>query len=123
MVVLNLVLVDLLPNTLNNSLLKVIYVGILLEFLALTVSLEHLGSVYNNPKALVLSEALDQATEVLHDKSPARRIGQIDNRGSHFYLAMYWAEALAQTKDTELQAIFTPIAKELEETKQKLTLN
>jgi isocitrate dehydrogenase len=63
---------------------------------------------------LVLSEALDQATEkfLQNDKSPARRIGQIDNRGSHFYLAMYWAEALAaQTKDTELQAIFAPIAK------------
>ncbi|WP_339919805.1 NADP-dependent isocitrate dehydrogenase [uncultured Flavobacterium sp.] len=93
------------------------------EFLALAVSLEHLGSVYNNPKALVLSEALDQATEkfLQNDKSPARRIGQIDNRGSHFYLAMYWAEALAaQTKDTELQAIFAPIAKELEEDETKI---
>ena len=88
------------------------------EFLALAVSLEHLGSVYNNPKALVLAEALDQATDkfLQNDKSPARRIGQIDNRGSHFYLAMYWAEALAaQTKDKGLQAIFAPIAKELEE--------
>ncbi|SEA77837.1 isocitrate dehydrogenase [Flavobacterium gillisiae] len=93
------------------------------EFLALAVSLEHLGSVYNNPKALVLSEALDQATEkfLQNDKSPARRIGQIDNRGSHFYLAMYWAEALAaQTKDKELQAIFAPIAKELEEDETKI---
>ena len=89
----------------------------------MAVSLEHLGSVYNNPKALVLSEALDQATEkfLQNDKSPARRIGQIDNRGSHFYLAMYWAEALAaQTKDTELQAIFAPIAKELEEDEAKI---
>ena len=93
------------------------------EFLALAVSLENLGSVYNNPKALVLSEALDQATEkfLQNDKSPARRIGQIDNRGSHFYLAMYWAEALAaQTKDKELQAIFAPIAKELEEDETKI---
>jgi isocitrate dehydrogenase len=88
------------------------------EFLALAVSLEHLDSVYNNPKALVLAGALDQATDkfLQNDKSPARRIGQIDNRGSHFYLAMYWAEALAaQTKDKGLQAIFAPIAKELEE--------
>ncbi|MEZ7497649.1 NADP-dependent isocitrate dehydrogenase [Flavobacterium sp. Arc3] len=93
------------------------------EFLALAVSLEHLGSVYNNPKALVISEALDQATEkfLQNDKSPARRIGQIDNRGSHFYLAMYWAEALAaQTKDTKLQATFAPIAKELEENETKI---
>jgi isocitrate dehydrogenase len=84
----------------------------------LAVSLEHLDSVYNNPKALVLAGALDQATDkfLQNDKSPARRIGQIDNRGSHFYLAMYWAEALAaQTKDKGLQAIFAPIAKELEE--------
>jgi isocitrate dehydrogenase len=93
------------------------------EFLALAVSLEHLGSVYDNPKALVLAETLDQATEkfLQNDKSPARRIGQIDNRGSHFYLAMYWAAALAaQTKDKELQAIFTPIAKELEENEAKI---
>jgi isocitrate dehydrogenase len=93
------------------------------EFLALAVSLEHLGSVYNNPKALVLAGALDQATDkfLQNDKSPARRIGQIDNRGSHFYLAMYWAEALAaQTKDTELQDQFTPIAKELEENETKI---
>lgn len=93
------------------------------EFLALAVSLEHLGSVFNNPKALVLSETLDLATEkfLANDKSPARRIGQIDNRGSHFYLAMYWAEALAaQTKDSELQSIFTPIAKELEENEAKI---
>ncbi|CAM2997865.1 NADP-dependent isocitrate dehydrogenase [Flavobacterium frigoris] len=93
------------------------------EFLALAVSLEHLGSVYNNPKALVLSETLDQATEqfLQNDKSPARRIGQIDNRGSHFYLAMYWAEALAkQTKDAQLKAIFAPIAKELEENEAKI---
>jgi isocitrate dehydrogenase len=88
------------------------------EFLALTVSLEHLGTAFNNAKALVLAENLDLATEKFleNDKSPSRRIGQIDNRGSHFYLAMFWAEALAaQNKDSELQAIFIPIAKELEE--------
>lgn len=86
------------------------------EFLALGASLEHLAQTQNNPKAMVLAEALDVATEkfLATDKSPARKVGQIDNRGSHFYLAMYWAEALAsQTKDTELQAKFTQIAGEL----------
>ncbi|MCF6128090.1 NADP-dependent isocitrate dehydrogenase [Flavobacterium sp. AS60] len=86
------------------------------EFLALGASLEHLSQTQNNPKAMVLAEALDVATEkfLANDKSPARKVGQIDNRGSHFYLAMYWAEALAtQTKDAELQAKFTQIAAEL----------
>ncbi|MBF6640983.1 NADP-dependent isocitrate dehydrogenase [Flavobacterium sp. J49] len=86
------------------------------EFLALGASLEHLAQTQNNPKAMVLAEALDVATEkfLATDKSPARKVGQIDNRGSHFYLAMYWAEALAaQTKDAELQAKFTEIAGEL----------
>ena len=94
------------------------------EFLALAVSLEHLGTVFNNSKALVLSETLGLATEqfLANDKSPARRIGQIDNRGSHFYLAKYWAEALAaQTKDNELEIIFAPIAKELEENEAKIS--
>jgi isocitrate dehydrogenase len=93
------------------------------EFLALAVSLEHLGSIYNNPKALVLAEALDQATDkfLQNDKSPARRIGKIDNRGSHFYLAMYWAAALAaQNKDTVLKSTFAPIAKALEENENKI---
>ncbi len=86
------------------------------EFLALGASLEHLGQTQNNPKALVLAETLDEANDkfLKNDKSPARKVGQIDNRGSHFYLAMYWAEALAnQTKDAELQAKFAPIAAEL----------
>lgn len=86
------------------------------EFLALGVSLEHLGQVFHNPKALVLSETLDAATEKFldTDKSPARKVGQIDNRGSHFYLTLYWTQALAaQDKDMELKAIFSPIAKEL----------
>lgn len=85
------------------------------EFLALGASLEHLGQTLNNSKAIVLAETLDVATEkfLANDKSPARKIGQIDNRGSHFYLAMYWAEALAaQTKDAGLKAIFEPIAAE-----------
>ena len=83
------------------------------EFLALGASLEHLGQTLNNSKAIILAETLDVATEkfLANDKSPARKIGQIDNRGSHFYLAMYWAEALAaQDKNAELKAIFTPIA-------------
>ena len=83
------------------------------EFLALGASLEHLSQTLNNPKALVLAETLDVATEkfLANDKSPARKVGQIDNRGSHFYLTMYWAEALAaQDKDASLKATFTPIA-------------
>ncbi len=83
------------------------------EFLALAVSLEHLGQTQNNAKALVLAETLDVATGLFlsNDKSPARKVGQIDNRGSHFYLAMYWAQELAkQAKDAELKAFFTPIA-------------
>jgi len=86
------------------------------EFLALGASLEHLGQTLNNPKAIVLSETLDVACDkfLKNDKSPARKVGQIDNRGSHFYLALYWAEALAnQTKDAELKSKFTPIASEL----------
>jgi isocitrate dehydrogenase len=93
------------------------------EFLALGVSLEHLGQTQNNSKALILSETLDTATEKFleNDKSPARKVGQIDNRGSHFYLAMYWAQALAsQTKDPELQAKFAPIAAALLENEAKI---
>ncbi len=93
------------------------------EFLALGVSLEHLGQVFNNKKALVLSETLDAATEKFleTDKSPARKVGQIDNRGSHFYLTLYWAQALAaQNKDAELKATFEPIAKELTENEAKI---
>nr|WP_068892704.1 NADP-dependent isocitrate dehydrogenase [Pedobacter panaciterrae] len=94
------------------------------EFLALAVSLEHLGQTQNNPKALVLAETLDLATEkfLANDKSPARKVGQIDNRGSHFYLALYWAEGLAaQTKDAELQARFIPLAKALAENEAKIS--
>ncbi|CAM3510548.1 NADP-dependent isocitrate dehydrogenase [Flavobacterium gelidilacus] len=93
------------------------------EFLALGVSYEHLGLTFNNPKALVLSETLDEATELFlqNDKSPARKLGSIDNRGSHFYLALYWAQALAkQDKDAELKAIFTPIATDLSANEAKI---
>ncbi|WP_396169062.1 NADP-dependent isocitrate dehydrogenase [Flavobacterium sp.] len=86
------------------------------EFLALGASLEYIGETLNNSKAFVLAETLDVATEkfLANDKSPARKVGQIDNRGSHFYLAMYWAEALGnQEKDAELKAIFAPISAEL----------
>ncbi|WP_299522855.1 NADP-dependent isocitrate dehydrogenase [uncultured Lutibacter sp.] len=88
------------------------------EFLALAVSLEHLGENYKTPKALVLAETLDQATDKFLDnsKSPSRKVNEIDNRGSHFYLAMYWAEALAaQNKDIELKEQFTKVAAALEE--------
>ena len=93
------------------------------EFLALGASFEHLSQVQNNPKALVLAETLDEATEkfLANDKSPARRVGQIDNRGSHFYLALYWAQALAnQTKDVELANQFAPLAKALTENEAKI---
>lgn len=86
------------------------------EFLALAVSLEHLSQKTGNRKAQVLADTLDAATEklLLNDKSPKRKAGQLDNRGSHFYLAMYWAEALAnQNQDAELQAIFAPVAEKL----------
>ncbi|MDG9882251.1 NADP-dependent isocitrate dehydrogenase [Pseudomonas sp. GD04058] len=88
------------------------------EFLALAASLEHLGNAYANPKAKVLAATLDQATGQFLDsnKSPARKVGGIDNRGSHFYLTLYWAQALAaQTEDTALQARFAPLAKTLTE--------
>ena len=93
------------------------------EFLALAVSLEHLSKTTNNPKAKILAEALDQATAkfLLNNKSPSRKVNEIDNRGSHFYLTLYWAQALAeQTKDTELQARFAKLAKNLAEKEDKI---
>ena len=93
------------------------------EFLALTASLEHLSSVFDNPKAKVLADALDQAVEKFleNDKSPARKIGSIDNRGSHFYLAMYWAETLAnQNKDADLRSKFGTIAELLGSNEQRI---
>ncbi|MEZ5274961.1 MAG: NADP-dependent isocitrate dehydrogenase [Opitutaceae bacterium] len=86
------------------------------EFLALAVSFEHLATTFNNPKAKLLGETLDTATGKLLEtnKSPTRRVGGIDNRGSHFYLALYWAQELAaQDKDPELKKVFTPVAAEL----------
>ncbi|WP_447642077.1 MULTISPECIES: NADP-dependent isocitrate dehydrogenase [Chitinophagaceae] len=93
------------------------------EFLALGASFEHLGQTQENAKAIVLSETLDAATETFlqNDKSPARKVGQIDNRGSHFYLTLYWAQELAkQSKDAALKAKFEPVAKVLTENEAKI---
>ncbi|MEW5903828.1 MAG: NADP-dependent isocitrate dehydrogenase [Pseudomonadota bacterium] len=93
------------------------------EFLALGVSLEHLAQTFHNPKAQVLADTLDQAIGKIldNDKSPARKVGEIDNRGSHFYLALYWAQALAaQDKDAALKAKFAPLAKTLTANEAKI---
>jgi isocitrate dehydrogenase len=93
------------------------------EFLALGASLEHLAQTYKNAKAQVLAETLDEAIgKILEfNRSPARKVGELDNRGSHFYLALYWAEALAsQTKDLELQARFKPLAETLSANEAKI---
>lgn len=93
------------------------------EFMALQASLEHLAQTQNNEKAQILADALDVANEkfLANDKSPSRKIGSIDNRGSHFYLAMYWAEALAtQTKNAEMAAIFAPVAKAMQDQEAKI---
>jgi isocitrate dehydrogenase len=93
------------------------------EFLALAASLEHLSNAYHNPKAQILARTLDQATGKFldNDKSPARKVGGLDNRGSHFYLAMYWAEALAaQTEDAALQAQFAGVAKAMADNEAKI---
>ncbi|WP_026777350.1 NADP-dependent isocitrate dehydrogenase [Polaribacter sp. Hel_I_88] len=93
------------------------------EFLALAVSLEHLGNTNSNEKALILAETLDEATDKFldNDKSPSRKVGEIDNRGSHFYLALYWAQGLAnQNKNAELKAEFTKIADALAKNETKI---
>jgi isocitrate dehydrogenase len=93
------------------------------EFLALAASFEHLGDKTGNKRASVLAETLDRATATLleENKSPARRLGQIDNRGSHAYLAMYWAQELAaQTVDPELAEQFGAVAKALTESETKI---
>jgi isocitrate dehydrogenase len=91
------------------------------EFLALAVSLDHLGGAL--PKAKILADTLDAATGKFleTDKSPTRKVGSLDNRGSHFYLALYWAQALAaQDKDAGLNALFTLIAEQLSSNEQKI---
>ena len=93
------------------------------EFLALGASLEHLAQKFNNLQAQVLAETLDQANSRIleNNKSPARKVGEIDNRGSHFYLALYWAQALAaQNKDQTIQARFTALAKTLTDNEAKI---
>ncbi|AEL25632.1 NADP-dependent isocitrate dehydrogenase [Cyclobacterium marinum] len=93
------------------------------EFLALAVSLDHLGETFNNERAKVLGKTLDEATAKFleNGKSPSRRVNELDNRGSHFYLATYWAEALAnQDEDAALKTIFTPVAKSMSENEQKV---
>ncbi|MBT4868990.1 MAG: NADP-dependent isocitrate dehydrogenase, partial [Polaribacter sp.] len=87
------------------------------------VSLEHLGNTNDNSKALVLAETLDDATDTFleNDKSPSRKVGELDNRGSHFYLALYWAQGIAnQDKNAELKAEFTPIAKALSNNEERI---
>ena len=93
------------------------------EFLALVPSLEHLSNASNNPSAKILADTLDRATAKFLEgnKSPARKVGEIDNRGSHFYLALYWAQALAeQTQDKNLQAHFAKVAKQLADNEAKI---
>ena len=93
------------------------------EFLALAVSLEHLGEKYNNSKALTLAEALDDATErfLNEGRSPSRKVNELDNRGSHFYLALYWAEALStQTSNKDLNVYFGRVAEMLKENKDQI---
>ncbi len=93
------------------------------EFLALGVSLEHLAQTFKNDKAQVLADTLDKAIGLILDnnKSPSRKVGELDNRGSHFYLALYWAQALAaQNKDKALQARFTSLAKALTDNETKI---
>lgn len=93
------------------------------EFLAIAVSFEHLAQTTDNEKAQILADTLDEATGKFleNDKSPSRKAGELDNRGSHFYLATYWAEALAnQSKDTELKALFAPIAEEMKANEGKI---
>jgi isocitrate dehydrogenase len=93
------------------------------EFSAFAASLEHVANTFKNEKAAVLAETLDQAIAMFLDtnKSPARKVGEIDNRGSHFYLALYWAQALAtQAKDPEMQARFAKVAQQLAENETKI---
>ena len=93
------------------------------EFLALAVSLEHLANTFNNEKARILAETLDQATAkfLQNNKSPSRQVGELDNRGSHYYLVLYWAQALAeQSQNKELQSSFTATANELADNEEKI---
>ena len=93
------------------------------EFCALVASFEHVGEVFKNEKAKLLAETLDQAIgqHMEHDRAPSRRVNELDTRGSHFYLALYWAQALArQTSDPELQARFKPVAEQMAADEEKI---
>ena len=93
------------------------------EFCALVASFEHVGEVFKNDKAKLLAETLDQAIgqHMEHDRAPSRRVNELDTRGSHFYLALYWAQALArQTNDLELQARFKPVAEQMADSEEKI---
>jgi isocitrate dehydrogenase len=93
------------------------------EFLALAVSLEHFSQVHNHPKAAILGATLDDATEqlLLQKKSPSRKVNELDNRGSHFYLTLFWAEALAeQNEDLELKTAFSTVAEQLKANQEKI---
>ena len=93
------------------------------EFCALVASFEHVGEVFKNEKAKLLAETLDQAIgqHMEHDRAPSRRVNELDTRGSHFYLALYWAQALArQTNDLELQARFKPVAEQMAANEEKI---
>jgi isocitrate dehydrogenase len=93
------------------------------EFAALAASLQHLGRTSGNVKSTILGETLDKATTKLlnESKSPSRKVGELDNRGSHFYLAMYWAEELSKQEDnTELSDYFIPLAEELAENEEEI---
>ena len=93
------------------------------EFCALVASFEHVGEVFKNETAKLLAETLDQAIgqHMEHDRAPSRRVNELDTRGSHFYLALYWAQALArQTNDLELQARFKPVAEQMAANEEKI---
>ena len=93
------------------------------EFLAIAVSLEHLADTVNNKKAQILATALDKATGelLMNNKSPQRKLGLLDNRGSHFYLALYWAKNLAeQNEDADLNAAFSELAQKLSDNEEKI---
>ena len=93
------------------------------EFCALVASFEHYGEVFNSDKAKLLADTLDQAIgeHLEHQRAPSRRVNELDTRGSHFYLALYWAEALArQDEDPELKARFTGVARQMSDNEEKI---
>ncbi len=113
----------------NNNFFRIEFAGHLRwdslgEFMALAVSLDHYGRKNDSQQARILGNALDQATEKFleENKSPSRKVGELDTRGSHFYLALYWCEALAaQTEDTDLQATFKPVYQALSEASGRIS--